>query len=235
MIDMNATEDQLGTIRRRVLREIYERRMLLTSVRDRPEGWTLVSGVWSPFYFQLRLLSSFPETLRLVAKGLAMVLRNAAPHVDRLVGLAHAGVPIATALSLETGIPACHTRKLAGVRTTEDLREAIAAYGDHALVEGAIESGESLCIVDDLVTGLESKLVARQMVTSEAERRGLRDVRCDDILVVLDRQQGADNRAREAGLRLHALVRLVDEGLPILEDVMMPEEFAVIRDYLLGP
>ena len=160
------------------------------------------------------------------------MLRESAPHVNKLVGIAFAGVPIATAISLESNLPAVHTRKLTGVRNEEDLRLALKEYGQHSLVEGIIEDGDVLCLVDDLVTGLESKLVARAQVMAEVERRGLADVRCDDIAVLIDRQQGAAARAREAHLNLHAVIRFVDEGLPLLEDLMAPAEYHAVSEYL---
>ncbi|MHA2601923.1 MAG: orotate phosphoribosyltransferase [Candidatus Thorarchaeota archaeon SMTZ1-83] len=215
--------------------EVYEKRMLLTSIRDRQEGWTLVSGLWSPFYIQLRMLSSFPETLQKVGRAMAILLEDEAPDVNKVVGIAFAGVPIATAISLESKLPACHTRKLVGVRNEEDLQRAIKEYGQHSMIEGIIEDSDVLCIVDDLVTRMESKLVARAQVLAEIERRNLRNVSCDDIAVVVDRQQGAAERARELNLRLHSLIRLVDEGVPNLRSVMSSEEYDLVSDYLANP
>ncbi len=204
----------------------------MTAPRDRPEGWTLMSGRWSPFYIQLRLLSSFPETLRKVGAALSQLITEELPDITRLVGIAFAGVPIATAVSLHSGIPSCHTRKLVGVRTDEDAVRALEDYGQHALVEGVLEDGDRLCIVDDLVTGLESKLVARRQILAEVKRRGLTDITCDHILVVIDRQQGAARRAHDEGMSLHALIRFIDEGLPLLKDILPADDFELIHRYL---
>ncbi len=227
--------DDIETLKTQIMTEVYEKRMLLTSIRDRQEGWTLVSGLWSPFYIQLRMLSSFPETLQKVGRAMAILLEDEAPDVNKVVGIAFAGVPIATAISLESKLPACHTRKLVGVRNEEDLQRAIKEYGQHSMIEGIIEDGDVLCIVDDLVTRMESKLVARAQVLAEIERRNLRNVSCDDIAVVVDRQQGAAERARELNLRLHSLIRLVDEGVPNLRSVMSSEEYDLVSDYLANP
>ena len=126
----------LDDLKKNIMKDIYEKRMILTSVRDRSEGWTLHSGLWSPFYIQLRILSSFPETLKLVGSTLSTLIKEEAPSVNRLVGIAFAGIPIATAVSLESGLPACHTRKVLGVRTEEELYDAIGKYGQHSLMEG---------------------------------------------------------------------------------------------------
>ncbi|MFX1471884.1 MAG: orotate phosphoribosyltransferase [Promethearchaeota archaeon] len=225
----------LEILKKNIINEIYRNRMLLTASRDKKEGWTLVSGIWSPFYIQLRLLSSYPETLKKVGQAMTTLLKENAPNVNKVVGVAFAGIPIATAISIESGLPACHTRKMLGVRTEEGLRKAIQEYGQHSLLEGVIEEGDVLCIVDDLVTGMESKLIARTQVQTEIERREVHDAVCDDVAVVLDRQQGAKKRAKEAGIRLHALIDFIDEGLPFLQDSMDSEEYKLIANYLADP
>jgi len=217
------------------MEDIYEKRMLLTAVRDKSEGWTLHSGMWSPFYIQLRILSSFPETLDRIGKALGTLIKEKAPHINRLVGIAFAGIPIATAMSLSTGIPACHTRKIVGVRTEQELQDAISKYGQHALLEGEVNNGDAICLVDDLVTGMESKLVARGQVIAELEKRGISEYSVDDIAVVVDRQQGARQRANELKINLHSLIDLVDEGLQLIKDKMKTEEFTMVSDYLQNP
>jgi orotate phosphoribosyltransferase len=222
-------------LKKKIMQDIYENRMLLTSFRDKPEGWTLHSGLWSPFYIQLRILSSFPETLNKVGQALGALVMEEAPHINRLVGVAFAGIPIATAMSLSTGIPACHTRKIVGVQTEQELQEAISKYGQHALLEGDVKEGDALCLIDDLVTGMESKLVARGQVVAELEKRGISDFTIDDIAVVVDRQQGARKRADELKINLHTLINLIDEGLPLIKDRMSDEEFIIVSDYLADP
>jgi len=226
---------QLEVLKKNIMRDVYEKRMILTSIRDRFEGWTLHSGLWSPFYIQLRVLSSFPETLKLVGNALSILIKEEAPSVNRLVGIAFAGIPIATAVSLESGIPACHTRKILGVQNEKELYEAIGKYGQHSLMEGEVQDGDVLCLVDDLVTGMESKLVGRAQVLAELEKREISDVTVDDIAVIIDRQQGARKRAKGLNIRLHSLIDLIDEGLPSIRDSMSEEEYQIVSEYLINP
>ncbi|MBD3405962.1 MAG: hypothetical protein GF411_07540 [Candidatus Lokiarchaeota archaeon] len=231
---MNTSVD-LAHLKKEIMQDIYNNRMLLTSKRDRPEGWTLHSGLWSPFYIQLRILSSFPSTLKKVGVAMTRLIHEKVPHVDRIVGIAFAGVPIATAISLESRIPSCHTRKLSGVRSSDELSEALSSYGQHSLLEGEINDGDVLCLVDDLVTGMTSKLVARDQIQAEIKRRNLTDVICEDIVVIVDRQQGAVEKAKAAGLNLYSLIDFVDEGLPFLKDLMVKEEYELVSGYLTNP
>lgn len=223
---------EFDNLKQEIVRDIYKKRMILTSVRDRPEGWKLHSGQMSPFYIQLRYLCSHPTTLGKIGEALAVMLKEEAPDVNRLVGVAFAGVPIATAVSLASGLPAVHTRKILGVRSEAELQEAIDQYGQHSLIEGEIDEGDTLCLIDDLVTGMESKVVARNQVLAELEKRGVKSCTCDHIAVIIDRHQGARARAKELNLYLHALVDLVEEGLPLLKSEMSDEEYSIITKYL---
>ncbi|MHA2359651.1 MAG: orotate phosphoribosyltransferase [Candidatus Thorarchaeota archaeon] len=222
-------------LKKDIMRDIYKNRMLLTVSRDKPEGWTMHSGLWSPFYIQLRNLSSFPKTLEKVGQALGTLVKEEVPHINRLVGIAFAGIPIATAMSLATGIPASHTRKIVGVRTEAELLDAISEYGQHALLEGVFEEGDAICLIDDLVTGMESKLVARGQVIAELEKRGISDFTVDNIAVIVDRKQGASQRAKERNIKLYSLINLVDEGLSMIKDLMSAEEFTMISEYLADP
>jgi orotate phosphoribosyltransferase len=222
-------------LKKDIMRDIYENRMILTSIRDKSDGWTMHSGLWSPFYIQLRILSSFPETLHLVGKALGKLVKEEAPHINRLVGIAFAGIPIATAVSLSTRIPTGHTRKIVGARTEDELLDALSKYGQHTHIEGEFQEGDAICLIDDLVTGMESKLVARGQVVAELEKRGITDFSVDHIAVIVDRNQGAAQRARDHNIKLHALINLVDEGLPMIEDLMSSEEFSMISEYLADP
>lgn len=225
----------LAGLKKQIMSDIYENRMLLTSSRDKPGGWKLISGLWSPFYIQLRLISSFPETLKHVGQAMTILLKERAPHVNKIIGIAFAGVPIATAVSLDSGIPTCHTRKLTGVKTEEEFYKALSEYGQHSLVEGLLEEGDRICLVDDLVTGMSSKLIARAQVFAEVKRRGIEDITCDDVAVIVDRQQGARELATQEGMELHSLIEFADEGLPLIKHLMPEEEYNLIVGYLKDP
>lgn len=221
-------------LQRRIAVGIYEKGLFRTWYRDRPRGWTLVSGLWSPIYLQLRELASYPDLLRDVGQALAQILRDELAEADGLVGIAYGGIPIAVAASLASGVPAAMTRKLEAKGEAE-VEAALAAYGQHASVEGAIGEGSRLVLVDDLVTGFDSKLVAARQVEHEAGRRGLEGIACRDVLVVVDREQGAAEAARSRGFGLYSALKLRSEGLEWLAESLAPVEHEVVSAYLDDP
>jgi orotate phosphoribosyltransferase len=156
------------------------------------------------------------------------------PAADSLVGIAYGGVPIAIAASLASGIPAGMTRKLQA-EGDRGIEEQLAAYGQHASVEGLMHEDSRIVLVDDLVTGFDSKLVAARQVELEAARRELSNVMCRDVAVVVDREQGGAESACAHGFSLHSVVKLRSDGLEWLRSMLAPIEYKVVRAYLEDP
>jgi len=212
-----------------IFTEFYKRGLIKT-IRHKPEGWKLVSGIWSPFYIQLRLLPSHPDLLNEIGILLGEKIRR---YGNKLLGIAMAGVPVAVAISLHHDMPLCYTRKLAGVRSIDDLEEYTKQYGEHSLVEGEINDGDEFIAVDDIVTKFDSKLIAIKQLEIEAERRGC-SISCNHVAVVVDRQQGAGEIARQHGITIHALIKF-REAIEWIKDMMDEKEYEIIADYLDSP
>ena len=116
--------------------------MILTWYRDNPEGWRLTSGLWSPYYVNMRLLTTSPDLYTKVGRAFCIMLEEAGfgPSNCKTVGIAMAGIPIANAVTLMAGIPSLYTRKLPeNIRTAEDLERYTSSHGQHALVEGNLK------------------------------------------------------------------------------------------------
>jgi orotate phosphoribosyltransferase len=230
-LSMSGVSEEL---RQRIAVALYERGLFRTWYRDRPEGWTLVSGLWSPMYLQLRELASHPALLRDIGEALGQVIREEIGDASSIVGIAYGGIPIAVAASLASGVPAAMTRKLEA-KSEGEIDEALRAYGQHASVEGVLEGNSRLVLVDDLVTGFDSKLVAARQVEHEAQRRGLEGVTCRDVAVVVDREQGGAEAARSHGFSLHSVLRMRADYLPLLKERLAPVEHEVVTAYLEDP
>lgn len=149
--------------------------------------FTLKSGVKSPIYIDLRLLASQPSLLSRVASAYLPVLKNVRYH--RLAALPYAALPIATAISLQTGRPMVYPRK------------EIKDYGTGSAIEGGFEQGERVVLIDDLATTGGSKFEA-------IERLEAAGLEVNDVVVLIDRQGGAAHDLAEAGYRLCAVFTL---------------------------
>jgi uridine monophosphate synthetase len=147
----------------------------------------LKSGSMSPIYLDLRRLVTHPPILRRVAKAYAEVLRGL--QFDRLAGIPYAALPIATAIALEMNRPLIYPR-----REAKD-------YGTQVPIEGDLVAGETVVVIDDLATTGGSKIEAIQKLESAS-------LQVRDIVVLIDRGQGAGAMLAEAGYRLHAVVSL---------------------------
>ena len=151
--------------------------------------FTLRSGQVSTTYFDKYLFEADPQLLREVAAA-AVALIPAGTEV--LAGLELGGVPVATALSLATGLPAAFVRKEAK------------KYGTAKLAEGAEIAGRRVLIVEDIVTtGGQVVLSARDLRERGAELVG--------ALCVIDRSDGAHQLAAE-NLDLISLFTAADLG-----------------------
>lgn len=230
--------DQKRMLGKQLLAALYEGRLLRTWLRDRPEGWEIVSGRWSPFYINMRNVPSRPPLFHLVIDAVAGMIQHEVPRADRLVGLAATGVPIAAAVGYAMNLPVAYTRKLPGVRSLKDLEGHTAhdaSYGGHALVEGDFAAGDAVVLVDDVVSHFDSKEVAIRQLEIEMRRRNLAGVEVAAVAVLVDRGRTAERRARELGIRFARLVGLEEEGLDMLQDVVGARELEVIRRYVADP
>ena len=210
-----------------ILTRLYEKRLIKTWCRDKPEGWVLISGIWSPFYIQLRNLPSYPDLLNEIGLLLGKKIKK---YGNKLLGIAMAGIPIGSSISLCHGVPLCYTRKLGGVKNLEDLEKYVGEYGEHSMVEGEIIEGDEFIAVDDIVTKFNSKLVALKQLEIEGRRRHCK-IKCKHIAVVIDRQQGAENIAAHYGLTIHSLLKFGDT-IQWIEEIMSEKEYEIIKDYL---
>jgi len=149
--------------------------------------FVLKDGRHSPFYVDLRLLIAHPPLLRRVAA--AMLERTQDLAYDCIAGIPYAGLPLAVAMSLESGRPLIYPRKEAKT------------YGTKKLVEGVFKDGDRALVVDDVITTGGAKLEA----ITPLQEAGLV---VSDVVVVVDREQSGAASLAAAGLALRSVGRI---------------------------
>lgn len=176
--------------------------------------FTLKSGIESPFYVDLRPLSSDPKILKLLANYLLDMLPL--DNFDLICGVPYAALPMATAMSLESYIPLIIKRKEAK------------QYGTKKILEGIFTTGQNCLLVEDVITSGASLLET----IPEIENEG---ITVSDIVVVLDRQQGGKQILENKGFRVHTLFT-ISEVCSILKEEghLVDEEVQRINDFLAG-
>jgi orotate phosphoribosyltransferase len=150
--------------------------------------FVLRSGVTSTEYFDKYRFESDPALLRDIAAALVPLVPDG---TEVLAGLELGGVPIATALSQLTGIPATFVRKEAKT------------YGTCQLAEGAAIDGKRLTVVEDVVTS------GGQVVISCGDLRA-RGAIVAHALCVIDRESGGPDALADLDVELRPLFTMTE-------------------------
>ncbi|APB31296.1 orotate phosphoribosyltransferase [Vagococcus teuberi] len=119
------------------------------------EPFTWASGIKSPIYCDNRLTMSYPDVRRLVAKGLANLIKENYPSVEVIAGTATAGIPHAAWVAEELGLPMVY------------IRGKSKDHGKKNQIEGRIDNGAKMVIIEDLISTGGSVIDAAQAAKRE--------------------------------------------------------------------
>lgn len=141
----------------------------------------------SPIYIDLRLLRSFPDAMDLAI----MVYKEAIAQLkyDCIADVPTAATPMVAILAHDMRLPMISPR----------LAEKV--HGTEQRIDGAYKKGQTALLVDDLITKADSKLNA----ISVLEENG---IRVNDVVVLVDREQGGAEELRRHGHQCHSVLQL---------------------------
>lgn len=151
-------------------------------------SFELRSGQISETYFDKYRFESIPGLLANIADAMVPLIPS---NTQILAGLELGGVPVATALSLTTGLPQIFVRK------------ARKPYGTKRLAEGLEFTGQQVTIIEDIIT------------TGGAVIDAVNELRADgaevtEVVCVILRQEETPKGLADLGLNVTPLFRLSD-------------------------
>lgn len=158
--------------------------------------FVLRSGRRSSWYLDKYRFETQPELLRPLGERIAEAVREHEPETVRLAGPALGAVALAAAASMASGLPFII------------IRGETKEYGTANRIEGPFESGELVCLVEDVVTS--GGALAEAVEAVRAAGLQVRNAVC-----VVDREEGGADSLARLGVRLRPLFRaseLLAEG-----------------------
>ncbi|MGQ9539041.1 MAG: orotate phosphoribosyltransferase [Candidatus Bathycorpusculaceae bacterium] len=170
-------------------------------------AFKLTSGKISPYYIDLRVVPSFPDAFQKICNLYTSFVKEriGVENFERVAGTPMAGMPFATLIAYNMKKPFIYIRK--GVRL----------HGRQRRVEGVLAPGDRVLLVDDLITtGLSLRRAAKAVVAEGGV--------VNDAVVLLDREEGGEEKLRKSGIRLHTLLNISEAAKMLYETGAINEE-----------
>jgi orotate phosphoribosyltransferase len=175
----------------------YERlARMLAKLSARRGRFTLASGRESDLYIDARMTTMSPEGLALIGPlGLAAI-REAGWNADSVGGLTLGADPVSYAMAYASVSDGPLVRAFT-------VRKEAKAHGTGKRVEGPFRQGDSVVVIEDVITTGGSALKAIEALREAgAEVLG--------VLAVVDREEGGREAIEKSGLAVRALARAGD-------------------------
>ena len=168
--------------------------------------FTLASGKKSSYYVDLRLVPSYPHQFRKMVKYLQneIIKDIGLDKFDSLVSVPTGGLVIASALAIETVKPLIYVRS-----KPKD-------YGTSKSVEGKIQEGMKVVMIDDVATTGGSVVNGIKSLKEEK-------IKVEDAYVIVNRMEGADEALEEEGVTLHSITNVMQITKSLYEQNLVDE------------
>jgi len=169
--------------------------------------FTLASGKKSSYYVDLRLVPSYPHQFRKMVKYLQneIIKDVGLDKFDSLVSVPTGGLVIASALAIETVKPLIYVRS-----KPKD-------YGTSKSVEGKIQEGMKVVMIDDVATTGGSVVNGIKSLKEEK-------IKVKDAYVIVNRMEGADEALEEEGVKLHSITNVMQITKSLHEQNLVGDE-----------
>ena len=146
------------------MKQIAEALLQIEAVTLSPtEPYTWSSGLKSPIYCDNRLTLSFPNVRQIIVDGLVKSVNPT--EVDVIAGTATAGIPHGALLADRLGLPFIY------------VRSSAKGHGKGNQIEGKLEAGARVLVIEDLLsTGMSSIDAAQAIREAGGEVTGIQAI-----------------------------------------------------------
>jgi orotate phosphoribosyltransferase len=167
----------------------------------------LTSGKISPYYVDLRVVPSFSDAFHKICTFYVNFIKDeiGIKNIDRIAGIPVAGIPFASVIAYDLNKPFLYVRK--GERL----------HGRQRRIEGMLAPGNSVLLVDDLITtGLSLRKAAKKIMAEGGV--------VTDAAVLLDRLEGGKEKLEKDKIKTHALLNIREVAETLHEIGTLNEE-----------
>ena len=170
-------------------------------------NFTLTSGKNSSYYIDLRLVPSFPHEFRKMIKSLQNLIieKIGLDNFESLASVPTGGLVVTSALAIEIVKPLIY------------VRNKPKEHGTTKSIEGKIESGMKVVVVDDVMT------------TGTSVLNGIRQLKesglsISSVFVIINRLEGADKSLNDIGVQVHQLTDILEITNILFEEKLISKE-----------
>ena len=180
----------------------YNRDALLDLIRAealQTGDFTLASGKKASYYLDCRKITLHPKGANLIAEGMLSVIESSGEFPDAVGGMAIGADPITASIVTIAGQ---RDLPLKGFMVRKEPK----GHGMGQQVEGPVEPGQRVVIVEDVITSGGSAIKA----VEAAQAFGLK---VDYVIGIIDRLAGGAEAFAAKGLELKVLTTIRDFGI----------------------
>ena len=153
--------------------------------------FTLRSGKKSKYYLDKYLFETCPDILKALGEEFA---RYVTDDVSLIAGAELGGVALAASTAMATG------------KNWVIIRNSKKGYGTGKMIEGVINQGDVVLLVEDIATTGGQVLEAAKIITQAGAS-------VKEIVCVIDRKQGAEQNITDAGYKFESILTKDDLGI----------------------
>jgi len=180
---------------------MYDKDALMELIREkslRLGDFTLASGKKSTYYMDCKQVTLDPEGSRLIGEGI-LELMTQGEMPDAVGGMSIGADPITSAIVTMSAVAGNPVRGFM-------VRKESKGHGTNQYIEGPVQPGERVVIVEDVVTTGGSSLLA-------IERAEVFGLKVERVIAIIDRMEGGREAFEKAGYPLATLLTIRDFGI----------------------